>query len=85
MCTELSPDMDRSKLLKCLRPVTLSVREPEDGQIGWQAELDCQWEPEKGLEIVVLGGELIYLGTFADHSPWDTFPQNDSSNYAVRI
>ena len=85
MCTELSPDMDRSRLLKCLRPVTLSVREPEDGQIGWQAELDCQWEPEKGLEIVVLGGELIYLGTFADHSPWDTFPQNDNSNYAVRI
>ena len=85
MATALTPDMDRSKLLKCLKPSVLSVRESQDGQIGWQAEFDCQWEPEKGLEIVTLGGKLLYLGTFADHSPWDDFPENDGSNYAVRI
>lgn len=85
MSIEIAPDMDKSKLMDCLRPVTLSVRESSDGQTGWQAEFDCQWEPQKGLEIVVLGGRLLYLGTFADHSPWDDFPQNDGSNYAARI
>ncbi|HRR75444.1 MAG TPA: hypothetical protein P5191_01335 [Ruminococcus sp.] len=84
MAVEFAPCMDKSKLLKCLRPSVLSVRESLDGQIGWQAELECQWEPEKGLEIVVLGGKLLYLGTFADNSPWDEFPQDDSSNYAAR-
>ncbi|MBQ3948264.1 MAG: hypothetical protein II656_07075 [Ruminococcus sp.] len=82
---EISPFMDASKLVKCLTPANLSVRESPDGEIGWQAEFDCLWEPEKGIEIVVLGGELLYLGSFCDNSPWDEFPADDMSNYVNRI
>ena len=84
MSVDVSPDMAPEKLLKCMTPLTLSVRESQDGQVGWQAEFDCQWEPEKGMEIVVLGGKLLYRGAFCDHSPWDSFPDDDSSNHAVR-
>ena len=78
----LSPDMPERDILKCIKPLTLSVRESEDGQVGWQVEFDCGWETEKGMEIVVLGGKLIYLGPFADHSPWDEIPANPDINFA---
>ena len=72
------PDMPPEKILQCITPVSMSVRESEDGQIGYQVEFDCEFEPEKGMEIVVLGGKLLYLGAFGDHSPWDDFSISDN-------
>jgi hypothetical protein len=73
MSVGITPGMPPEKILKCITPVSMSVRESEDGQIGYQVEFDCEFEPEKGMEIVVLGGELLYLGAFGDHSPWDSY------------
>lgn len=81
----LTPDMPPEKILNCLRPVILSVRESQDGQIGYSVEFDCDFEPEHGMEAVFLGGELIYAGPFADYSAWDDFPPDDPMNYAARI
>ncbi len=81
----LSPDMPPENILKCLRPVILSVREAQDGQIGYSVEFDCDFEPEHGMEAVILDGKLIYTGPFADHSAWDEYPPDDPTNYAARI
>ncbi len=81
----LTPDMPPEKIMDCLRPVILSVRESQDGQIGYSVEFDCDFEPEHGMEIVLHGGELIYAGPFADHSAWDEYPPDDPMNYAARI
>ncbi|MBE6863222.1 MAG: hypothetical protein J6I47_10590 [Ruminococcus sp.] len=85
MKVQLTPDLPPEKILKCLVPKIMSVRHSEDDRIGYQIEFDCDWEPDKGMEIVMLGGELIYLGTFMDNSPWDTFPENDPQNYVNKL
>ena len=82
MAVQLTPDMPPEKILKCLTPLSMSVREPEDGQIGYQVEFDCDFAPDKGMEIVVLGGKLLYLGEFRDGSPWDIFSDIDPGNFA---
>lgn len=73
MSVQITPDMPSERILRCITPVSMSVRPSEDGQIGYQIEFDCEWEPEKGMEAVILGGRLLYLGEFGDHSPWDGF------------
>lgn len=85
MKVQLTPDMPPERILKCLVPKIMSVRRSEDGQVGYQVEFDCDFEPDKGMEIVVLGEELIYLGTFRDNSPWDEFPENDPQNYVNKL
>ena len=73
MSVQVTPDMPPEKILICIKPVSMSVRPSEDGRIGYQVEFDCEWEPDKGMEIVVLDGKPLYLGEFGDHSPWDDF------------
>ena len=73
MSVEITPDMPPEKILKCMTPVSMSVRPSEDGRIGYQVEFDCDWAPDKGMEVVVLDGKPLYLGEFGDHSPWDNF------------
>ena len=39
-------------------------------------ELNCEWEPEYGMEWVVRSGKVLYSGGFIDTYPWDDIPQD---------
>ena len=73
------------EMLKCFEVGSLIVDAPEDSsRIGYQLSGNCDWEEEHGIEIVVLDGKLVYLGEFADESPW-TDHSEESWNSAVDI
>lgn len=79
---EDTPPLD---MLKCFEVGSLIVDAPEDSsRIGYQLSGNCDWEEEHGIEIVVLDGKLVYLGEFADESPW-TDHSEESWNSAVDI
>ena len=33
----------------------------------------CEWEPEHGIEIDILGDRLAYVGDYTGNSPWSDF------------
>lgn len=45
-------------------------------------ELNCSWEPEHGLEWVVRGDEVQYVGAFNGEDPLGSFDQKQPWNYA---
>lgn len=60
------------EMLKCFEAGSMIVSVPEDpSKIGYQLSGNCDWEEEHGIEIVILDDKLVYLGEFADESPWD--------------
>ena len=79
------PDTDPKEILKCFYPTVLIVEKPDDeSKIGWQAECNCDWEIEHGMEIDVLDGKLVYLSSFNDYSPWSEYDEDDY-NFVNRI
>ncbi|MBQ0775912.1 MAG: hypothetical protein KBT87_14675 [Gammaproteobacteria bacterium] len=72
----------RDVLLK-IYPSTLLVPDPENGDEPIvHMELNCEWEPEHGMEWVVRGSEVLYVGAFNGIYPWSDISKSDSWNYA---
>ncbi|MCR5450029.1 MAG: hypothetical protein K6F23_11635 [Solobacterium sp.] len=73
------------EMLKCFQAGSLIVSAPEDpSRTGYQLSGNCDWEEEHGIEIVILDSKLVYLGEFADESPWDDHSE-ESWNCAAHI
>ncbi len=45
-------------------------------------ELNCEWEPEHGMEWIVRKSEVLYVGAFQGENPWGDFSDKESWNYA---
>ena len=72
------------EMLKCFSPTGLEVSAPADpSRIGYQLECSCDWEEEHGMEIDVLDGKLVYLGSFNAEGPWEDHSKEEW-NYAVK-
>ena len=77
-------DVTREKLGDFIKPRCLIVRKPpEESVIGFGVELDCAWEKAHGLEWVIRGGEVLYVGDFMGVSPWyeDFVYETDCRSY----
>jgi hypothetical protein len=45
-------------------------------------EQSCDWEVEHGMEWVIRGNKLLYVGSFTGEDHWAKFLGKDSWNYA---
>ena len=72
------------EILEYVYPSALIVRKPQDDRIGFHLEMECDWEPEHGLEWSVLDGKVMYVGAFSSVSPWSEF-RDKSWNYLTKL
>lgn len=72
------------EILEYVYPSALIVRKPQDDRIGFHLEMECDWEPEHGLEWSVLDGKAMYVGAFSSVSPWSEF-RDKSWNYLTKL
>lgn len=70
-------------IIALIYPSTLLVPDPEIGEepVIWM-ELNCEWEPEHGMEWVIRKNEVQYVGGFNGTDPWAQISKDDSWNYA---
>ncbi|MFM2479507.1 DUF6985 domain-containing protein [Celerinatantimonas sp. MCCC 1A17872] len=70
-------------VLKLISPSVLIVPYPENGdEPVIHLELNCEWEPEHGLEWIVRADKVLYVGAFNGEYSWDEFSSSDLGNYA---
>ncbi|TVV43150.1 hypothetical protein [Thalassolituus sp. C2-1] len=70
-------------VLPKIYPSTLLIPDPENGDEPIvHMELNCEWEPEHGMEWIVRGKEVLYVGAFNGTYPWAEISKSDSWNYA---
>jgi hypothetical protein len=72
-------------VLQLVYPSSLIVPYPEQGEKPVvRMELNCEWEVEHGMEIIIRDGQLLYLGAFNGEDPWYDYESEgkDSWNYA---
>jgi hypothetical protein len=49
---------------------TMIIDAPDGAGVGYRFELECDWEPEHGLDWSILNDEVVYVGEFSDNNPW---------------
>lgn len=72
-------------ILRYIDPINLSIEKPESGSIAFHMELNCDWEPEHGLEWTINDGDVLYVGAFHSESPWQSkeYFKEAGWNYAI--
>ena len=72
-----------SDVLELIYPSVLLVPYPENEKVPViHMELNCDWEPEHGMEWVVRENKVLYVGAFNGEDPWSDYSQKDTWNYA---
>ena len=72
-------------ILKHISIQSMIVETPKDETIAFHLEGNCDWEEEHGIEWSIKDGEVLYVGSFNDESPWrgKEYFKRASWNYAV--
>ncbi|MCB8887753.1 DUF6985 domain-containing protein [Vreelandella malpeensis] len=70
------------EVLKLVTPSVLIVPTPEGAAPVAHLELECQWEPEHGMEWIVRGDRVLYVGPFNGEDPWGSFSPKAAWNFA---
>ncbi len=69
-------------VLKLAYPTTLIVPNPEFPEPVAHLELNCEWEEEHGMEWIVRGRDVLYVGGFNGQNPWRSYVPKKIWNYA---
>ena len=71
------------EVLAIIYPSVLIVPYPEDSdEIIIHLELNCEWEIEHGMEWLLKGNNVLYVGAFNGEDPWSDYSKKESWNYA---
>lgn len=71
------------EVLKMIYPSSLMIDESnESNEPLIHMELNCDWEIEHGMEWIIRGDKILYVGEFVSFDPWDDFSIKESGNYA---
>ena len=54
----------------CFPALALGLEKPEADIPAFDIECGCDWEEEHGMEIIIKGDELLYIGEYAGLGPW---------------
>lgn len=70
-------------VLRLIYPSTFIVPDPKHGdEPVIHLELNCDWEVEHGMEWVIRGDQVLYVGAYNGENPWRNFSKKESWNYA---
>lgn len=69
-------------VLKLIYPSTLIVPNQKFPEPVARLELNCEWEEEHGMEWIIRGREILYVGGFNGQNPWNSYVPKESWNYA---
>ena len=57
-------------VLALIEPRSMVIPAPEGDEPVVHLELECEWEPEHGLEWIVRAGRVISVGPYEGNDPW---------------
>ena len=63
-------DVSGRDILKYVENPQLYISKPEGSGTGYIIEGLCEWEPEHGIDIVILNDKVIYTGSPEEITPW---------------
>lgn len=63
-------DVRGREILKYIEEPKLYILTPQGEGTGYTIEGLCPWEPEHGIDIMMLDGEVRYVGTPEGYDPW---------------
>jgi hypothetical protein len=70
-------------VLKIISPNFLVIPFPNDtNEPVLHMDLNCEWEIEHGMEWLVRGNEVLYVGQYSSVFAWDDYSEKDDWNYA---
>ena len=69
-------------VLALVDPNTLLIPDEERAEPVVHLELNCDWDLEHGLEWIVRGGRVLYVGGFNGGNPWGEYREKASWNFA---
>ncbi len=72
---EQSPDVPAGvterDIFNYVSPRVVLIEAPKNSdEIGFSVEFGCQWEREHGMEWVIRGGKVLYVGDFSNIGTW---------------
>jgi hypothetical protein len=70
------------EVLRLVDPNTLLVPDELGPEPVVHLELNCDWDIEHGLEWIVRGAEVLYVGGFKGASPWAGWRAKGRGNFA---
>ncbi|VEP15013.1 conserved hypothetical protein [Hyella patelloides LEGE 07179] len=74
---------DPRAVLALINPSSLFIPNPEGrNEPAIDLELNCEWEEEHGMEWVIRGDKVLYVGAYHGENPWGEFEPKDNWNYA---
>ncbi|MEL6494975.1 MAG: hypothetical protein AAFQ41_07605 [Cyanobacteria bacterium J06623_7] len=79
---ELIRFSDRHDVLKLITPLSLTIPEMQRDEPVIHLELDCEWEPEHGMEWIVRADRVLFVSAFEGEDPWGDFLESDEYNFA---
>ncbi len=72
-----------SDVLRLVYPSSLIVPEPLNGnEPVINMELNCEWEIEHGMQLIIRNDSVLYVGGYNGEDPWGDFSTKKSWNYA---
>ena len=80
-CPEITNTKD---ILKYIQPLGLTISSPKDNDVVLDLELNCTWEGEHGMEWLIKGNEILYVGSFSGVSAYEekAYYEEMLGNYA---
>lgn len=64
-------DASGRDMLNYIQQPTLFILPPQGEGTGYTVEGQCEWEPEHGIDIIILDDDLRYVGSAEGFEPWD--------------
>lgn len=82
----VTPETPAAEFVKYFGVTSMQIETPEDEHIpAYRLSGHADWEPEHGLEIIIRGDRVLYLGGFDGNSPWWDYDPDDEWNFVNGI
>ena len=69
-------------MLALVTPLAWIIPKMQQGEPVIHLRLNCDWEPEHGMEWIVRGDKVVFVSTYEGEDPWGYFTEPDEYNFA---